>query len=165
METKHPARSGDGDQPLAQQAFIELVRSESSRMAELNALLRPEGLSEAQYNVLRILRGAGQDGLPCGQISARMLTRLPDITRLVDRLERQGRVTRFRPASDRRVVLIRITAAGRRLLARLEVSVRDLHDDQFAALTRMELRQLVRLLVKVQERSRQGNGFHGSDPS
>ena len=80
--------------------------------------LKPHGLSPTQYNALRILRGAGVDGLPCTEVGARMISRDPDITRLVDRLEKRGLVTRGRGTEDRRVVRARITTAGLELLRR-----------------------------------------------
>lgn len=134
---------------IEQQVFINLVKTESEKMFELASLLKAYGLSEPQYNVLRILRGAGKEGLPCGQISGRMLTHLPDITRLVDRLERQGYVSRVRPDEDRRVILIQITARALKLLASLDEPVIQLHKRQFSRLTKTQLRELDALLVKA----------------
>jgi DNA-binding MarR family transcriptional regulator len=145
-------RQGAGAAALEQEAFTNLVRTESEKMFELASLLKGHGLSDPQYNVLRILRGAGEEGLPCGEISNRMLTHLPDITRLVDRLENAGFVTRERPREDRRVILIRITARGLKLLGRLDEPVAGLHKGQFSGLTRKELQDLSRLLVKARNR-------------
>ena len=135
----------------AQEAFIDLVRTETGLMRDVNAFLAGYGLSVPQYNVLRILRGAGGEGLPSGRITERMLSRLPDITRLVDRLEAEGFVTRVRSDEDRRVVLIRITDAGLKRLEELDRPMLDFHATQFAALTRAELGELTRLLRKARE--------------
>lgn len=134
--------------PPEQQTFLDLVKTYGEKMFALNALLRPHGLTEPQYNVLRILRGAGRSGLTCGQIAERMLTRLPDITRLLDRLAGEDYVTRSRSQEDRRKVFTQITSAGLELLARLDAPVRALHIRQFSGLSKAELQQLQRLLRK-----------------
>jgi DNA-binding MarR family transcriptional regulator len=149
-EKTYSSPRGGGETPaLEQRVFVHLVKTETEKMFELASLLRRHGLSEPQYNVLRILRGAGKEGLPCGRISDRMLTRLPDITRLVDRLEGAGYVARARPHEDRRVIVIRITAKGLRLLAGLDEPILQLHGEQFSELTNAELRELERLLIKA----------------
>lgn len=125
------------------------MSTESAKMFELNLLLRKYGLTEPQYNVMRILRGAGKDGLPCGRISERMLTRLPDITRLVDRLVARRYVTRAKSSEDRRVILIQIARRGLELLGQLDEPVLALHKTQFARLTKTELGQLTALLNKA----------------
>lgn len=138
-----------------QQAFLQLVVTHDRKMLEVKTLLKAHGLSEPQYNVLRILRGAGRGGLPCQEIGARLLTRHPDITRLVDGLEGLALVTRERGAdADRRVVMNHITPKGLRLLAGLDGPVLELHRSQFSSLSRAELRELKRLLVK--SRNEQG---------
>lgn len=134
-----------------QQVFVELIRTSSEKMAGMSRLLKDHGLSEPQYNVLRILRGAGKDGLPCRQIAGRMLTRLPDITRLVDRLEKAGHADRVRSEEDRRIIRVRITPRGLRLLSGLDTPVSELHRDQFAHMTRDELRRLGELLTRARE--------------
>ena len=135
---------------LEQQVFLNLVRTADHALTVAVPLFKAHGLSEPQYNVLRILRGAGPDGLPCGGIAGRMITRGPDITRLVDRLETSGWVSRERgTGSDRRCVVIRVTEKGRRLLAALDEPVRELHRQQFSNLSRTELRDLKRMLVKL----------------
>ena len=133
----------------AHEVFLDLVRTESEKMREVNSFLSEYGLTGPQYNVLRILRGAGKEGLPCGKISERMLTQLPDITRLVDRLENEGYVIRVRSTGDRRVILIRISAKGRNLLEKLDAPILELHTTQFTSLTQSELKELGRLLLKV----------------
>ncbi len=109
-------------------------------------LLKAEELSSTQYNVLRILRGA-PEGLPCGEIGNRMITRDPDITRLLDRLEKRGLVSRCRETKDRRMVLTRITDKGLELLARLDEPVQEIHRAQMGHLGRERLQALVELVA------------------
>lgn len=142
-------RDKDASSNAAHKVFIDLVRTESEKMREVNSFLSEYDLTAPQYNVLRILRGAGKDGLPCGKISERMLTQLPDITRLVDRLANEGYVTREHSAGDRRVILIRISATGLALLEDVDHPILELHAAQFANLTRSELGELGRLLQKA----------------
>jgi DNA-binding MarR family transcriptional regulator len=108
--------------------------------------LRPSGLSLTQFNVLRILRGAGDQGLPCGEIVERLVTRDPDMTRLLDRLDRQGLVTRVRAVSDRRVVTARITSSGLDALAALDEPVEAVHRKQLEGMSRSRLTALLDLL-------------------
>jgi DNA-binding MarR family transcriptional regulator len=147
---------GRADLPPEQQAFLNLVRTSDHLLSGAAALLRGHGITEPQYNVLRILRGAGPDGLPSGAIAPRMLTRGPDVTRLVDRLEAGGLAFRERGSGpDRRCVVVRITEEGRSLLARLDEPVRNVHRLQFQALDPEELRELKRLLVKLRGEERE----------
>src|SRR5271154_5622202 len=89
---------------LAAEAAVNIVRTADSLLRGLAAALKPHRISPGQYNVLRILRGAGRSGLPCGEIAARMITRDPDMTRLLDRLESGALIARARDTRDRRVV-------------------------------------------------------------
>jgi len=131
--------------------FVELVRT-ADRLSRAPAqLLRHYDLSPAPYNVLRILRGAPA-GLLCGEIAARMITREPDITRLLDRLERRGLLRRCREDEDRRRVQVRITPAGLALLAELDPPIRQLHSRQLGHLSRKQLQEFTELL----EMARQG---------
>lgn len=107
------------------------------------------GISLPQYNVLRILRGAGETGLPTLSIRDRLVDLSPGITRLIDKLEESGLVTRERDPEDRRQVVCRITAAGRALLAELDPTVAANDALVAAALTATEQRTLVRLLDQV----------------
>ena len=132
-----------------QEATLNLVRTMDHLGQEFARLFHEHGLSGPQYNVLRILRGVGGAGLPCGEIAGQMVTHMPDITRLVDRLEAAGLVERRRTEEDRRVVLVTITPAGLDVLARLDRPVLDLHRRQLGHLTRAELAELNRLLVKA----------------
>lgn len=143
LKKRHPFDS------LEQEAFLNLLRTSDQLNCEFTRLFAAHGLSGPQYNVLRILRGSGDEGLPCLEIAGQMITRMPDITRLVDRLEAAGFVERSRTDSDRRVVLVKITAAGEQLLARLDEPVRDMHKKVLAHLSAEELAELSRLLAKA----------------
>jgi DNA-binding MarR family transcriptional regulator len=126
-------------------AYLDLVRTAELLSRPVAQLLKTEDLSPAQYNVLRILRGAS-DGLTCGEIASRMITRDPDITRLLDRLEKRDLISRSRESKDRRVVLTRIAPAGIEILARLDDPVRDTHRKLLGHLGRERLRALAHLL-------------------
>jgi DNA-binding MarR family transcriptional regulator len=106
------------------EAYLNLLRTADRLRRVADALMKPYDLSETSYNVLRILRGAQPDGLPCGAISERLLTVDPDVTRLVDRLERRSLVDRARSTSDRRVVQVHITASGLALLEEMDLDHR-----------------------------------------
>jgi DNA-binding MarR family transcriptional regulator len=108
-------------------------------------VLKAEDLSANQYNVLRILRGS-PDGLPCGEIASRMITRDPDITRLLDRLKKRGLISRCRETKDRRMVMARITRDGLKLLARLDGPIEEAHRKQLGHLGRERLQALAELL-------------------
>ena len=105
---------------LEEEVLLGLTRTTDALQRQLVEVLKPAGMSLTQYNVLRILRGAGHEGLSCGEIAVRMVTRDPDVTRIFDRLEKRGLVTRNRDGSDRRVVTTRITDSGLALLATLD---------------------------------------------
>jgi DNA-binding MarR family transcriptional regulator len=125
--------------------FLELLRTTDLLTRRLVTLLKPEELSANQYNVLRILRGS-PDGLACGEIASRMITRDPDITRLLDRLEKRKLISRCRETKDRRMVMARITPAGLGLLARLDEPIAEAHRRQLGHLGRERLRALTELL-------------------
>ena len=126
-------------------AFLELCRTTDLLSRRLAALLKTEDLSANQYNVLRILRGS-PDGLPCGEIGNRMITRDPDITRLLDRLEKRELISRCRETKDRRMVIARITPQGMELLARMDQPLQEAHRTQLGHLGRTRLRALTDLL-------------------
>ena len=142
-------------QPLestAQEAFFNLLLTHERLTGEFAHLFARHGLSMSQYNVLRILRGAQPDGLPAQQIVTRMVTRDPDVTRLVDRLVEAGLTERRRCSADRRVVWVRLTPAGEALLDTLDAPVRGLHDRQWGDLDPHEIEQLSTLLWKARRR-------------
>ena len=126
--------------------FLELLRTTDMLTRGLVSLLKTEDLSSNQYNVLRILRGS-PDGLPCGEIASRMITRDPDITRLLDRLEKRDLISRCRETKDRRMVMARITPEGLKLLGRLDDPVEEAHRRQLGHLGRERLRALTELLL------------------
>jgi len=127
-------------------AFLDLERTCDLLTRGPARILKNEDLSPTQYNVLRILRGS-PDGLPCGEIANRMITRDPDITRLLDRLEKRGLISRWRESKDRRVVLGRITPNGLKLLTRLDQPVEEAHRKQLGHLGKDRLRALTELLA------------------
>ncbi len=126
-------------------AYLDLLRTTDLLSRRLTQVLKTEDLSSNQYNVLRILRGAA-DGLPCGEIGTRMITRDPDITRLLDRLEKRTLISRNRKIKDRRMVMAHITSEGTELLARLDEPVREAHRRQLGHLGKERLRTLTELL-------------------
>lgn len=126
-----------------------LLTTEAVRWPYQDLLAERCDLTLQQYNVLRILRGAGRDGLPTLEIAARMVERTPGVTRLLDRLEDKGLVERERSAEDRRQVFCRLSPAGTELLRSLDRAIDALDDGVLAALTKAELEELVRLLNKV----------------
>ena len=128
------------------EAFVNLLRTVDSLMQGVAATLKPAGVSPAQYNVLRILRGAGLDGLACREIGERMIAKDPDITRLLDRLEERGLISRSRDRADRRVITTRITDKGLRILKELDKPIEELHVKQLGHLGEQRLRSLVDLL-------------------
>ena len=127
-------------------AYLALARAFDRLGGDFTALCREHGLSRPQYNALRILVGAGAAGLTCSAIAERLIHRDPDITRLIDRLEKAGLVTRRRSDEDRRVVLVSVTPKGRKLCDELAEPVLAVHERQFGKLKLAELKELQRLL-------------------
>src|ERR1700730_13107385 len=135
--------------PSGDRAFIALQKAADKLAVQAEQLLKSNGLTGAQYNVLRILRGAEPDGLPCSSISDRMISHDPDMTRLLDRMEKRSLITRQRQSDDRRVVKTRITSEGLELLKRLDAPVRELHKRQFAHMGSARVRNLADLLDEI----------------
>jgi DNA-binding MarR family transcriptional regulator len=134
---------------LEARIYIRLMRAADALTRQAEEVLKPFGLSGTQYNVLRILRGAGEGGLACREIGCRLISRDPDITRLLDRMEARGWIARARETEDRRVVKTRISAEGLRLLAELDKPVDELHRRQFSHLPESQLRRLSNLLGRA----------------
>ena len=134
-----------------EELFLSLARTVDVLGRKISDFLKEQGLSPVQYNVLRILRGAGPTGLPCGEISTRMVTRDPDITRMLDRLEQRKLVTRARHADDRRVVSTRITAEGEALLQSVDQPMVEMHKNQFSFLSSSEMKELLNQLTRIRE--------------
>jgi DNA-binding MarR family transcriptional regulator len=126
-------------------AFLDLLRTCDLLARRLAQVLKIADLSPAQYNVLRILRGT-PEGLACGEIADRMITRDPDVTRLLDRMEKRGLISRCRETQDRRMVLARITPQGLRILKNLDEPIQQVHRHQLGHLGRNRLRELGELL-------------------
>jgi DNA-binding MarR family transcriptional regulator len=134
---------------LEEETLLALMRTVDVLARPVEVLFKSHGLSPTQYNALRILRGAGTAGLPCNEIAYRMVTRDPDITRLLDRLERTHLAKRARDAGDRRVVVARITAAGLELLGKLDLPVAELNRKLFGGMGEERLRILLALLQQA----------------
>lgn len=132
-----------------EEAYLALLRTADRLQWRLAELLKPHRLSSTQYNALRILKGAGSRGLPCGDIGERMVSRDPDITRLLDRLQRRRLIRRRRGRKDRRVIEAHITSAGLRLLRGLEAEVAEMPRQLLGHLNTQELDSLIRLLQVV----------------
>ena len=130
-----------------QEAFLSLQRTADLLARGAEEAVKRWGLSGAQYNVLRILRGAGPDGLHCGEVGERMLTHDPDITRLLDRLEKRGLIVRARESKDRRVITVRIAPQGLRILAELDGPIAEFHRRQLRHLGKRRLELLMELLA------------------
>jgi len=138
--------------PSAEEAaFLDLIRTADVLSRGPARVLKTEDLSSTQYNVLRILRGA-PEGLPCGEIANRMITRDPDITRLLDRLEKRGLISRCRETKDRRMVMARIAPEGLKVLGRLDEPVLESHRKQLGHLGQKRLGALAELLQACRAR-------------
>lgn len=146
IKQKRPFRS------VHEEVILSLMRTADLVAVPMSEILRDANLSSSQYNVLRILRGTGQDGLPCGEIAERMVRRDPDLTRLLDRLEARGLVTRARGTRDRRVVTATITSEALELLAALDAPI---EASIKAALSHVPVKRL-RVLLEVLEEIRMG---------
>jgi DNA-binding MarR family transcriptional regulator len=137
---------------IEQEALLNLQRTAGQALHLTQQMLKPHGLTPSQYNVLRILRGAGPDGLRCMEIGERMLSHDPDITRLLERLLRQRLIERRRDGKDRRVIYSRISAEGLRLLKELDPEI---EESAKLFLGHMNVQRL-ELLIDLLEEARQG---------
>ncbi len=136
---------------LPEEALLNVVRTADALHQRVAQVLKPFGLTEAQYNALRILRGAGEEGRTCKEISDRMIKRDPDVTRMLDRLVTRKLVRRERDSSDRRVVRSHITTDGKALLHRADPAIRNMHKELTEAVNPASLRSL----IETQEALRQ----------
>lgn len=137
---------------LGQEAFLALLRTTDVAKKRFSDLFATHGITFQQYNVLRILRGAGDEGLPTLEVGERMIERTPGVTRIVDRLEKKGWVSRDRGVEDRRRVWCRITGAGLELLERLDHPVDATDTAIFSALEDGDLETLIQLLDALRSR-------------
>jgi DNA-binding MarR family transcriptional regulator len=134
---------------LETRVFVALLTAADRLSQDAERLVKEHGLTGTQYNVLRILRGAEPSGLPCKGIADRMISHDPDMTRLLDRMEKRGMITRARQSHDRRVVKTRITPAGLDLLRKLDAPVQDLHRGQFRSFGAARLKTLAAALENI----------------
>lgn len=138
---------------LEEEAFIAIMRTSDKLQQVLVDFLKPHGLSPTQFNALRILRGAGEAGLPCSEIGGRMINHDPDITRLLDRLEQRDFVQRQRDQKDRRIHVARITRQGLDVLKTLDRPIEQFHRELMPEVGESSLKSLIRILEKVRETS------------
>ncbi|MCA0269573.1 MAG: MarR family transcriptional regulator [Bacteroidetes bacterium] len=133
----------------AQEAVLNVLTTSAWLQGELARLLAPHGVTPAQYNVLRILRGSHPEPLPCSTVGDRLLDRTPDVTRLLDRIQRAGLIERERATHDRRVVEVRITEAGLAKLAALDPVMQAFNGSFAERLSETEARTLSDLLDQM----------------
>lgn len=136
---------------LEQEAYLSLGRTWAVLEHALAEALKPHGITPTQYNVLRILRGAGAEGLCRSEVMERMIARVPDATRLLDRMEAAGLIARERSSEDRRFVTTHVTDEGLQLLAELDEAILELHRRQFTAVDEEDLRRIIELLGTVRQ--------------
>jgi DNA-binding MarR family transcriptional regulator len=135
-----------------EEAFLNLLRTADALSRGEAIVLKPANLSPNQYNALRILRGAGEEGVTCSELGSRLIERDPDVTRLIDRLEERGLMRRTRDARDRRVYRNVITPAGLDLLASLDEPLAAVHKKQMGHLSAQKLATLISLLEDARSR-------------
>lgn len=134
-----------------EEVLLNLQRTADAAMRPVEAEIKSHGLSATQYNVLRILRGAGEQGRTCGEIGERMITRDPDITRLLDRMEKRGLIRRERQSKDRRVILAYITQQGLEVLTRLDAVIPETIKGALGHMSERKLKELCRLLEMARQ--------------
>ncbi len=134
-----------------EEAYLNILRTADVLSNEVAAVLKPAGLTLTQYNVLRILRGAHPDWLTCSQISERLISKDPDVTRLIDRLKSRDLISNQRHETDRRVVTVRITEKGLRILKDLDEPILNLHRRQLGRIAADDLQRLIALLELVRD--------------
>lgn len=138
---------------VEQEAYLNVMRTHENLFEEFSELFKRHGVTQSQYNVLRILRGHNGTGIRTLEIIKYMVNRVPDITRLIDRMEKSGLVKRCHFPKDRRVVLVQITGKGSELLEQLDEPVLALHQRQLSHMTKSEQTELNRLLFKARHPS------------
>lgn len=147
LKQKRPFRS------LKEEAHLSIQRTAAMLEHAFEGALKPHGITATQYNVLRILRGSEPDGLCRNEVGARLVRQVPDVTRLLDRLESAKLISRQRAGDDRRYVTTRITKAGLRLLDQMDQKINETHDEQLGHLDEGQLRKLITLLSAVRSRA------------
>ncbi len=146
-------KQGKPFRSLQEEVFINILLTADTLTRKLSEMLKRSGLTPAQYNVLRILRGAGECGHACREIGDRMITKDPDVTRLLDRLEDRGLVSRARDERDRRVITVRVTRQGLDLLSELDSEVDSFDMKLFEHMSERQLTKLCELLEVARERA------------
>jgi DNA-binding MarR family transcriptional regulator len=136
---------------LEQEALLSIERTAAVLMHGFADSLKSHDITPTQYNVLRILRGAGTEGLCRNEIRDRLVAQVPDVTRLLDRMEESGLVARERAEQDRRLVTTRVTAAGLALLKKLDGPVARTHARQLGHLSTTQLKSLIALLAQARD--------------
>lgn len=138
---------------LEDEAFLNVLRTAEAFLWREAEFLKPYEITLSQYNVLRILRGAEPEGLICREISERMIARDPDVTKLLDRLEARGLVKRERQEKDRRVIIVRITPEGLKLVKEIDEPVLKMTENLLAHLGERKLKTLIELLEEAREKA------------
>lgn len=149
MRLKNEIKQTRPFRSVQEEVILALTRTADQLAAPMHEILRQATLSSSQYNVLRILRGSLGEPLPCGEISDRMIRRDPDLTRLLDRLESRGLVTRTRGVDDRRVVRAEITEEGLNVLEALDGPVEESVKSALAHVDEERLRTLLEILEEA----------------
>lgn len=134
-----------------EEGLLNLLRTHEFLQQRQTEFFKRFQLTPTQYNILRILRGAGKEGITCARASERMVTADPDITRLLDRLEARGLTRRERGSQDRRVVISRITEDGLRLIAAIDKPLAEFHKRYMGRVGRKKLAQLIEILESIRE--------------
>ena len=145
LRQNRPFRTG------AQEAVLALVRTADLVRRHAASVVEPHGITLQQYNVLRILRGAGDEGLPTLQVAERMIEQTPGVTRLLDRLEAKKYIRRERCRMDRRQHLCWLTPEGARLLDQLDAPMLAAHDRSLKGLAALDRQRLVSLLADIRK--------------
>jgi DNA-binding MarR family transcriptional regulator len=134
---------------LEEEVILNLARTAEYLASASAVVFKAADLTATQYNVLRILRGAGSDGLSCSEIGERMVTKESDITRLLDRIESRGLISRERPASNRRLVIARITDSGLKILQELDEPVAEINRQLVGHLGKEKLKMVTKLMEEI----------------
>lgn len=134
-----------------EEAYLSIVRTAAMLEHALAQALKPFDITPTQYNVLSILRGAGSDGLCRNEVGGRLVTAMPDVTRLLDRMEDTGLIVRQRSTTDRRVVSTKLTKKGLDLVGKLDGTVVEIHQKQFRNVDRRSLKTLIALLGEIRD--------------
>ena len=151
MKLQHEIKQSKPFRCAAEEAYLSIVRTAAMLEHALAQALKPFDITPTQYNVLSILRGAGADGLCRNEVGGRLVTAMPDVTRLLDRMEDTGLIVRQRSTTDRRVVSTKLTKKGLDLVGKLDAKVVEVHEKQFRNVDRRELTSLIALLGEIRD--------------